>query len=316
MDYKFYNEDLNPQEFKITFERIPQTDFLRLTNSISSFSVESRIGRRFYFMVKNHDSIIGFIRISSPVISISNRNELFGTRLNSTHINNHMMNGSVIIPVQPFGFNYLGGKLLTLICVSNEMSEIIKEKVPDYCFLETTSLFGSTKKVCQYDGLEPYLKSFGLTKSDILLLPTSNILKELRDILTPLYGKPEYNGRVVDIKKSSPKLREFTRLISIIGTNLKKLDPRKYRDFKKLKEEHMMCHTQRGYYYSFLGYTNVIEHINQGVELKDLDRTKYDFENLYNWWLKKSLNRYKKLKENNTFKTQLEIHTLGNVIIR
>jgi hypothetical protein len=316
MEYNFYNEDLNPQEFKITFEQIPQTEFLKMVNSFSSCSFETQMGRRFYFVVKNHDYIVGFIRISSPVISISNRNKLFGTRMNSTQINDHMMNGSIIVPVQPFGFNYLGGKLLTVVCVSNEMSDIIKEKVPDYCFLETTSLFGSLKKVCQYDGLEPYLHSFGLTKSDILLLPTSEIINELKDKLNPIYGKPEFNGRVVNTKSSSPRLREFNKLVSIIGKNLKRLDPRKYSDFIKLKEEHMKCHTQRGYYYSFLGYTNVIEHITKGVDLKEQDRHKYDFENLYNWWLKKSINRYNKIKENQTFKKELEIQSMGNVIIR
>lgn len=316
MDYKFYNEDCSPQEFKITFETIPQTDFLRLTNSVSSFSVESQMGRRFYFMVKNHDYIVGFIRISSPVISISRRNDLFGTKLNSTQINDHMMNGSVIVPVQPWGFNYLGGKLLTLVCVSNEMSEIIKEKVPDYCFLETTSLFGSTKSVCQYDGLEPYLHSFGLTKSDILLLPTSDVYNGLRKKLNPVYGRPEFDGLVVDKKGSSPKLREYNRMISLVGKNLKRLDPRKYREFQKLKKEHMMCNTQRGYYFSFLGYTNVVEHITQGVDLHEKDRQKYDFDNLYQWWLKKSTNRYNKLKENNKFRTELEIHSQGNVILR
>ncbi len=316
MEYNFFNDDINPQGFKISFEQIPQKDFLKMVNGFSSFSFETQMGRRFYFMVKNHDKIVGFIRISSPVISISNRNELFGTRLNTSQINNHMMNGSVIVPIQPFGFNYLGGKLMTLICVSNEMSNIIKGKVPDYCFLETTSLFGSTKKVCQYDGLEPYLKSFGLTKSDILLLPTSNIISEMREKLNPIYGRPEYEGRVVDTKKSSPRLREFNQLVSIIGQNLKRLDPRKYLEFKKLRDEHMKCHTQRGYYYSFLGYSNVIEHITHGVELEERDRNKYDFENLYNWWLKKSINRYEKLKKDNTFKTGLEIHSQGNVIIR
>lgn len=316
MEYNFYNEDFNPQEFKITFEQINQTEFLKMVNSISSCSFETQMGRRFYFVVKNYDYIMGFIRISSPVISIKPRNDLFGIRLNSTQINDHMMNGSIIVPVQPFGYNYLGGKLLTLVCVSNEMSDIIKEKVPDFCYFETTSLFGSTKKVNQYDGLEPYLHSYGLTKSDILLLPTSDVFNGLREKLNPVYGKPEYDGLVVDKKGSSPKLREFNQLVSLVGKNLKRLDPRKYGEFLKLKKEHMKCPTQRGYYYSFLGYSNVVEHIIQGTDLIEKDKQKYDFDNLYQWWLKKSINRYNKLKENNTFKTELETHSLGNVIIR
>ncbi len=110
-------------------------------------------------MVKRDDLIIGFIRINSPVICLSNRNTWFKTKLIAdVQINQHMMNGSVIGPVEPFGFNYLGGKLLTLVCICNEMTETILHKILHYCFFETTNLYGSIKHVSQYDGLEPFVK--------------------------------------------------------------------------------------------------------------------------------------------------------------
>ena len=146
MESNFFNQDMQPCDFKITFELIGQKEFLRMVTCFSSFPVETQIGRRFYFVVKNHDMIIGFIRINSPVISLSNRNKWFDTVLSPRQINDHMLNGSVIVPVQPFGYNYLGGKLLTLVCISNEMTEVLRGKTPDYCFFETTSLYGSNER--------------------------------------------------------------------------------------------------------------------------------------------------------------------------
>ena len=200
MESNFFNQDMLPCDFKVTFEPIGQEDFLKMVTRFSSFPVEKQIGRRFYFIVKNHEQIIGFIRINSPVICLSKRNELFETVLTPNQINQHMMNGSVIVPVQPFGFNYLGGKLLTLVCICNEMTEIIRKKTTDYCFFETTSLYGSLKQSSQYDGLEPFIRKYKLTQSNnILMYPSQEIFNVLKKHIEPVYGLPEYNGRVTDI---------------------------------------------------------------------------------------------------------------------
>ena len=313
MDYKFFNQDWNPSDFKITFEPIGQQEFLKMVTCIASFPIETQMGRRFYFVVKSHGFILGFIRINSPVISLSNRNNWFNTKLSPAQINHHMMNGSVIVPVQPFGYNYLGGKLLTLVCLSNEMTEMIREKTPDYCFFETTSLYGSIKQSSQYDGMKPYLKGFGLTQSDLLIYPHSDIYRELRNHIEPIYGLQEFNGRVTDSSKSSPKQREFNRLISIVGENLQVHDIGKYVAFQGLKKEHMRTKTQKGYYYSCLGYSNVKEHITTGVPLVENERTRFDFENLFAWWLRKANNRYENLKTENKFRTELEDYRIGNI---
>jgi len=311
MESNFFNQDMPPRDFKVTFETVGQKEFLRMVTCFSSFPVETQIGRRFYFVVRNHGLIIGFIRINSPVISLSNRNKWFGEVLTPKQINDHMLNGSVIVPVQPSGYNYLGGKLLTMVCISNEMTDILRHKTPDYCYFETTSLYGSIKHVSQYDGMEPFVKYNGLTQSDTFIYPTMDVYKELRNLIEPVYGLPEYNGKVCDTGKSSPKQREFNKLISILGENLKTLDTEKYKAFQNLKREHMKAKTQKGYYYSCLGYENVKDHITKGDSLIEKDRSRYDFENLFQWWVKKATQRYEKLKATNTFKTELEDYKLG-----
>jgi F0F1-type ATP synthase membrane subunit c/vacuolar-type H+-ATPase subunit K len=51
--------------------------------------------------------------------------------------------GFVIVPAQPFGFNYLGGKLLAAICTTHEVRKMLDEKYKmTTCLFETTSLYG------------------------------------------------------------------------------------------------------------------------------------------------------------------------------
>ena len=139
------------------------------------------------------------------------------------------------------------------------------------------------------------------------------IYKELRNQIEPVYGLPEFNGRVTDTGKSSPKQREFNRLIGIVGENLKTLDTEKYKAFQQLKKEHMRSKTQKGYYYSCLGYENVKDYITTGTTLIEKDRTRYEFNNLFTWWVRKATNRYNKLKATEKFRTDLEHYGMGTV---
>ena len=143
------------------------------------------------------------------------------------------------------------------------------------------------------------------------MYPSNEIFNELKKYIEPVYGLPEYNGRVTDTTKSSPKQREFNKLLSILGQNLKALDVEKYKAFRNLKKEHMTSMTQKGYYYSCLGYKNVKDHVVNGTTLIENDRSRFDFENLFSWWLRKATNRYEKLKSNGTFRTNLEDYGLG-----
>jgi len=42
----FFNQDMNPFDFSISFEPIGQKEFLRMVTCFSSFPVESQIGKR------------------------------------------------------------------------------------------------------------------------------------------------------------------------------------------------------------------------------------------------------------------------------
>ena len=64
--------------------------------------------------------------------------------------------------------------------------------------------------------------------------------------------------------------------------------------------------TQKRYYYSNMGYGNLLEHITGGVPLEHSNSSSYDFKNLFQWWSKKAVKRYDSLKSKGTFRSDLE----------
>ena len=115
---------------------------------------------------KNTKKIIGFIRFGSPTINSKPRNIWLGQPANLSLMNRHAVMGFAIVPSQPFGYNYLGGKLLALMCISHlckrKVSKVFEK---DIALFETTSLYGSTTSASQYDGLKPFIRFKGLTES-------------------------------------------------------------------------------------------------------------------------------------------------------
>ena len=79
---------------------------------------------------------------------------------------NHTCIGSTIVPIQPLGYNLVGGKLLALLCLSDDTVEKTwehqyKDKLVG---VTTTSLYGKTKVIplSQYDRLKTGRKWVGL----------------------------------------------------------------------------------------------------------------------------------------------------------
>ena len=77
------------------------------------------------------------------------------------HIRDHSANLSICVPVQPFGFNFCGGKLLAMLAFSIELHEFYEKRYSyPLALITTTSIHG---KSVQYDRLKQ-LKFIGYTK--------------------------------------------------------------------------------------------------------------------------------------------------------
>jgi hypothetical protein len=91
------------------------------------------------------------------------------------HIRDHSTNLSICVPVQPFGFDFCGGKLLAMLAFSIELHQFYEKRYSNsLALITTTSIHG---KSVQYDRLKQ-LKFIGYTKGfGISHIPASFIVK-------------------------------------------------------------------------------------------------------------------------------------------
>ena len=71
----------------------------------------------------------------------------------------------------------------------------------DLAVSETTSLFGSIKKVSAYDGLKPWLRYLGDTQSKFLLTLGDEIYLELKEWFTEKNGGEELLRKGISSRK-------------------------------------------------------------------------------------------------------------------
>jgi len=314
---EFFNEDLHPEdmEFDIKFvgerfqKALPQEHYNTLLQVVSSHNNESNIpGRELRWMIfeKNTKKVLGFIRFGSPTINSKPRNEWLGKAPDLSIFNRHAAMGFVIVPSQPFGYNYLGGKLLALLCCSHFARETLNEVFEkDIALFETTSLYGSTTDASQYDGLKPYMRYKGLTESKFLPLLHDEAFHKLHDRFTVLNN----NQPLTDKKASSKKMKRQTKMISIIKNSLKDQD--KLFIFNEVINAAFNLTQKKRFYICEYGYSNVREVIlgEQDKLLRGPNWDKFYLENIIAWWKKKASKRYEKLKEENRFRNKVELWT-------
>ena len=314
---EFFNEDIHPNDMefdiRLVGERfpnsVPQEYYKNLLRAVSSHNNEDNIpGRELRVMVyeKNSNKIVGFIRLQSPLINSKPRNEWLGKPPDLSIFNRHTVMGFAIVPSQPFGYNYLGGKLLALICVSHFMREKLNEVFDkEIALFETTSLYGSSSSSSQYDGLKPFIRHKGLTDSKFIPTLYSEAFHRLHDRFT------EWNNNkpLTDNKASSKKLKRQTKMISIIRNSLK--DEEKLKEFNDIIEMALGITEKKRFYISDYGYGNVREVINgEHCQLcPGPNWDKFYLENILNWWKGKATKRYENLKKDNRFRDKVELWT-------
>ena len=151
-------------------------------NAIRTFSStmknNSNIGRNLFYTVVDGRSgkYLGVICISSDFLDLTPRDNAIGwSRDVKTQqgMINHTAIGSTIVPLQPLGYNYMGGKLLALLCLADTVQKDWKVRYGDTLVgVTTTSLYGKTKAngLSQYDGLEHWQK-MGFSSGSVAFEP-------------------------------------------------------------------------------------------------------------------------------------------------
>jgi len=261
--------------------------YSEILNMTASNPIEEAIpGRTIKWIITEDttDKIVGVIRFGSPTINSKPRNDYFGEVLPLSKINHEFVMGFNIVPVQPFGYNYLGGKLLALLASSNELKRQFDAKYgTNLQYFETTSLYGTTKGVSMYDGIKPYVRHIGDTESNFLPLFHDDYFREMF-----WWFNNNANGgeRLVSADKSSKKLKIQTKMISIIMKSLQ--DASKLHEFKQCITHAKSLTEKKRYYISKFGY---------------------EPEEVIGWWKSKASKRYAKLNNEDRLKTELELWT-------
>ena len=153
----FDNFDMHPEDMNIEVVEMNQNMwdiYIKIISSHSNMTSIPGKSLRLGVLEKNTNKWeLGFVRMGSPVINMKPRNELLNCvftqdeKTGTRHLILHLSWGTCDCTISTFGFNYLGGKLLTAICCSHHVREMMNKKYPgmNVCLFETTSLYGSSK---------------------------------------------------------------------------------------------------------------------------------------------------------------------------
>jgi hypothetical protein len=298
-DEIFSNFDVHPNDMSFSIHVVdtsskPKTKYNQdlyseILNDTASNPIEEAIPGRTIKWIVTEDTtskIVGVVRFGSPTINSKPRNEYFDEVLPLSKINHEFVMGFNIVPVQPFGYNYLGGKLLALLSSSNELKRQFDMKYgTNLQYFETTSLYGTTKGVSMYDGLKPYIRHIGDTESNFLPLFHDDYFRKM----FWWFNNNANNGeRLISADKSSKKLKIQTKMISIIMNSLQ--DDQKKIEFKNCIDRAKSLTEKKRYYISKFGYEK---------------------EEVISWWKRKASKRYEKLKSENKLRTELELWKPG-----
>jgi hypothetical protein len=247
-----------------------------------------------FLMIDNiSNQVLGIASIASDVISISARDKFIGWT-SEDKLQHKMLKysaiGTTIVPTQPLGINFLGGKLIAALVTSdvvrneweNEDLDKTKSKPCKLVGMTTTSLYG---RPSMYDAMK-WWKGVGLSKGKIPIKPYEDVYKDWHDWLKQ-YKKEKYDEAMKQKEGvSGPVTGAKMRVLSMIF------------DACDIKQSEYCHGYERGVYYSCF-YENTKEFLCRKITENKLVMKplfKDGVKAILEWWRPKAIQRYKKLK--------------------
>ena len=276
-----------------------------LRTFLSTMKNNSNIGRQMFFIVKDNRSgkYLGVICVSGDFMDLTPRDKFIGwdrqIKTFSGKIN-HTAIGSSIVPTQPLGYNFTGGKLLAYLCLSDEVQNKWKEKYGNTLVgVTTTSLYGKAKAntLSQYDGLK-YWKRMGFTTGSVSFQPSRKVRNMVWTWLKKNHTRKYWDWHEAKRPNGQPLKRDMKN--RAMNFTYGKLDiPKNY-----IRTEH-----QRGIYFTKL-YENTNEFLCGKIEDKDLiKRFDSSTEALVKVWKEKhAKKRVKSLVEQGRYNTDIHFY--------
>ena len=270
-------------------------------NAIRTFSStmknNSNIGRNLFYAVVDEvtGNYLGVICISSDFLDLTPRDTAIGwSRDVKTQqgMINHTAIGSTIVPLQPLGYNYMGGKLLALLCLADTVQNDWKRQYGDTLVgVTTTSLYGKTKAggLSQYDGLEHWQK-MGFSSGSVAFEPKRSTANMVYDWIKENHTRKYFewwdakNTQGLPLKRDH-KNRSLNFAYSKLG----------------IPKELIRTEHQRGIYFSPL-YNNTNEYLRKEIGddalVKSFDTSEEALTTI--WKTKYAKGRIRQLQKKNT----------------
>lgn len=269
-------------------------------NTLRTFSStmknNSNIGRNLYYTVidKVTEKYLGVICISSDFLDLTPRDKYIGWPKDvktTGNMINHTAIGSTIVPLQPLGFNYMGGKLLALLCLSDTVQKDWRNNYGDVLVgVTTTSLYGNTKSngLSQYDGLE-YWNKMGFSSGSVAFDPNRDLLNRIYNWVKENHTRHYFEWWEAKKLNGLPYKRDHkNRTLHFAYGKL------------KIPKELVKCAHQRGIYFSPL-YDNTCEFLRKEITedklVKSFDTSETALANI--WKTKYAKGRISMLKKKN-----------------
>jgi hypothetical protein len=282
------------------------TRWTEIRRLIHTMEFQANPGRNVKIYVKDRVSnkILGQICLGSDITSLGVRDAFIGWtkedkfkngKLNCTSI------ATTIVSTQPFGYNFLGGKLIAALATAPEIRDYWQKKYNNPLVgIGTTSLYGIHS---QYNGI-PHFKTLGESKGKISTKPDDKVydpwhqwLKENRSEWYKMHimDERERNGANMGYEKNGPVSGIKQKIIQAIFKEL---------GIKGNAYDHGF---QRGVYFAQM-YQNGNEFLQSKIEEKDLIlNEKFAKGNEYTiaWWKNKAIKRYTKLHDEGRIKPEV-----------
>ena len=270
-------------------------------NAVRTFSStmknNSNIGRNLFYILTDEvtGKYLGVICISSDFLDLTPRDNAIGWSRDvktQQHMINHTAIGSTIVPLQPLGYNYMGGKLLALMCLSDTVQQDWKRQYGDVLAgVTTTSLYGKTKAggLSQYDGLEHWTP-MGFSSGSVAFEPSRATKRLVFDWIKENHTKKYFEWWEAKNQQGLPLKRDHkNRSLNFAYSKL------------QIPKELIRTEHQRGIYFSPL-YNNTNEFLRKEITdselVKSFDTSEEALANI--WKTKYAKGRIRQLQKKNT----------------
>jgi hypothetical protein len=254
--------------------------YRRNVSSLKKIKNAKLIGRQIYVLVKDKLTCkyLGIMSFSSDIYSLDERDKYIGWNYEDKKTRlKYIMNMSTCVALQPFGFNFNGGKLLASLAFSKEIYDYYQNKYNEPLLgITTTSIYG---KSIQYDRLKQ-LKFLGYTRGNSVQMIPSEVTKLCNE-----YLKIEHNYNYNLSKKFIILQKTFDEL--------------------NISKEDILTSNPKGVYFGFTcDARDFLKRLTD--EIPKISKQQH-INNIFTWWVDKwAVQRFNHLVNTNRLKIHNE----------